>query len=276
MNHDRIRAADGKLVSVDGFMIPLEYSGKKVSKFILAINQNTCCFGGNPQIHEFIIVSVAGGGLNDEMDIPLRVKGVLRVRVIRSQGKLSGHYQLESQIVASAEGMAFQCIYCVGLSRLLQPANIIPLIAHMPQYGHAMNVHRPAPALEPFRRHVPASSILERKQSGEIVNYSHDYKTATLQPVIVTVRLLQEYFQNGLLSQSGWPVLGFSCQFAAAPFGAPPVEARDLILVSSPHARHTEHILSFQLRSLNAAKPQTCVTGAARHKGSMDSADNRY
>jgi hypothetical protein len=90
----RIRAADGKLVSVDGFMIPLEYNGKKVSKFILAMNQNTCCFGGNPQIHEFIIVSAPAGGANDEMDIPLRIKGVLHVGAFRSNGKLSGVYRL--------------------------------------------------------------------------------------------------------------------------------------------------------------------------------------
>jgi len=99
---DRIRAADGKLVNVDGFMIPLEYNGKKVSKFILAMNQNTCCFGGNPQIHEFIIVTVAGAGVNDEMDIPLRVKGVLHVAVIRNQGKLSGIYRLDAQSVTYA------------------------------------------------------------------------------------------------------------------------------------------------------------------------------
>ena len=96
---ERIRAADGKEVNVDGFMIPLEFNGKKVRKFILAMNQNTCCFGGNPQIHEFIIVSVAGAGVNDEMDIPLRVRGVLHVAVIRSQGKLSGIYQLDSQSI---------------------------------------------------------------------------------------------------------------------------------------------------------------------------------
>jgi hypothetical protein len=99
---ERIRAADGKRVSVDGYMIPLEYNGKKVSKFILAMNQNTCCFGGNPQIHEFIIVSVSGAGANDEMDIPLRVKGGLHVGVVRSQGKLSGIYRLDGESVTYA------------------------------------------------------------------------------------------------------------------------------------------------------------------------------
>ena len=101
---DRIRAADGKFISVDGFMIPLEHNGKKVTKFILAMNQNTCCFGGNPQIHEFIIVSVGGAGVKDEMDIPLRVKGVLHVAVIRNQGKLSGIYRLDAQSVTYAPG----------------------------------------------------------------------------------------------------------------------------------------------------------------------------
>jgi hypothetical protein len=99
---ERIRAADGRDVSVDGFMIPLEYKGRKVSKFILAMNQNTCCFGGNPQIHEFIIVSAAGAGVNNEMDIPLRVKGVLHVGIVRSQGKLSGIYRLDGESVTYA------------------------------------------------------------------------------------------------------------------------------------------------------------------------------
>jgi hypothetical protein len=96
---ERIRAASGKLVNVDGFMIPLEYNGKKVSKFILAMNQNTCCFGGNPQIHEFIIVYVNGPGVPNEMDIPLRVRGVLHVGVQRSHGKLTGVYQLDATSV---------------------------------------------------------------------------------------------------------------------------------------------------------------------------------
>ncbi|HEV2693953.1 MAG TPA: DUF3299 domain-containing protein [Verrucomicrobiae bacterium] len=99
---ERIRAGDGKLVSVDGFMIPLEYGGKKVTRFILAMNQNTCCFGGNPQVHEFIIVSAPVGGATDEMDVPLRVKGVLRVGAFRSNGKLSGIYQLAAQNVEYA------------------------------------------------------------------------------------------------------------------------------------------------------------------------------
>jgi hypothetical protein len=99
---ERIRAADGKSVSVDGFMIPLEYDGRKVTKFILAMNQNTCCFGGNPQIHEFIIVSVIGAGVDNEMDIPLRVRGVLQVAVVRSQGKLSGIYRLAARSVTYA------------------------------------------------------------------------------------------------------------------------------------------------------------------------------
>ena len=99
---DRLRAAEGRNVSVDGFMIPLEYKEKKVVKFILAMNQNTCCFGGNPQIHEFIIVTVAGYGVEDQMDIPLRVKGVLHVAAFRSKGTLSGIYRLNAESVAYA------------------------------------------------------------------------------------------------------------------------------------------------------------------------------
>jgi hypothetical protein len=99
---NRLRAADGKNLSVDGYMIPLTYQGKKVTQFILAMNQNTCCFGGNPQIHEFIIVHVAGSGTDDQMDIPLRVKGILHVGAFRNQGTLSGIYRLDAQSVTYA------------------------------------------------------------------------------------------------------------------------------------------------------------------------------
>ena len=95
----RIQAATGKKISVDGFMIPLEYKGREVTKFILAMNQNTCCFGGNPQVHEFIIVTAPGDGVEDQMDIPLRVTGHLQVGAFRHQGTLSGIYRLSAQSV---------------------------------------------------------------------------------------------------------------------------------------------------------------------------------
>jgi len=95
----RIQAATGKKISVDGFMIPLEYKGREVTKFILAMNQNTCCFGGNPQVHEFIIVTAPGDGVADQMDIPLRVSGVLQVGAFRHHGTLSGIYRLTAQSV---------------------------------------------------------------------------------------------------------------------------------------------------------------------------------
>ena len=98
----RIQAATGKKISVDGFMIPLEYKGREVTKFILAMNQNTCCFGGNPQVHEFIIVTAPGDGVEDQMDIPLRVTGVLQVGAFRHLGTLSGIYRLTAQSVAYA------------------------------------------------------------------------------------------------------------------------------------------------------------------------------
>jgi len=96
---DRIKAADGKTITVDGFMIPLEYQGSQVSKFILAMNQNTCCFGASPQINEFIIVSLRDKCVDDEMDIPLRVKGVLHVAVHRERGTLSSIYRMDAQSV---------------------------------------------------------------------------------------------------------------------------------------------------------------------------------
>ena len=96
----RIRAADGKKISVDGFMIPLEYNGKKVSKFILAMNQNTCCFGGNPKLTDRIQIRLTGGKKIEFSEKLFAVAGTFHLRPSQAKGLDGGViYHLDAEFV---------------------------------------------------------------------------------------------------------------------------------------------------------------------------------
>jgi hypothetical protein len=91
-----IRAADGKTVTVEGFMMPVTFGEKgKVTSFLLTMNQPSCCYGGASQIHEFVVVRAPGPGVGCFMDGPVRVQGTLHVGAEREGGVLSSVYRLD-------------------------------------------------------------------------------------------------------------------------------------------------------------------------------------
>ena len=49
-----------------------------------------------------VIVTAPGDGVEDQMDIPLRVNGILQVGAFRHQGTLSGIYRLSAKSVTYA------------------------------------------------------------------------------------------------------------------------------------------------------------------------------
>lgn len=73
-----VKVLDGSLVSVSGFMIPIEVAGDRASLFILVRSQLLCCFGQAPQLNEWILVRAAPP-LPIVTDVPLTVFGVLEV-----------------------------------------------------------------------------------------------------------------------------------------------------------------------------------------------------
>jgi len=92
-----IKAADGKKVAVEGFMVPVSFDDKgKLTSFLLTKNQPTCCYGGASQIHEFVQVNLSGPPVKWNMDDPVRVQGVLHVGAKRENGALSSVYRLDA------------------------------------------------------------------------------------------------------------------------------------------------------------------------------------
>jgi len=98
-----LRAADGKTIRVNSYMTPLDYEGGKTKAFLLSRNPSACCFGAMPLIHELIEVRLKGEGVPVFSDVPVQVRGVLRVGAKRNGAILGCIYRIEAESVAEAE-----------------------------------------------------------------------------------------------------------------------------------------------------------------------------
>lgn len=95
-----IRALDNHIVSVEGFMVPLDFDKDKLVEFILVKAPFGCCFGTPPQIHELIKVRVKSPGVSPIMDGPAHARGILHVGAERENGYLGSIYRMEAETVS--------------------------------------------------------------------------------------------------------------------------------------------------------------------------------
>jgi len=94
-----IRALDHRVVSVDGFMIPAQMEKDKVTEFLLSRNPPACCYGGVPQIHEWVKVRVKPPGVAPEEYNIVRAHGILSVGAERLDGALTSVYRMDADKV---------------------------------------------------------------------------------------------------------------------------------------------------------------------------------
>jgi len=99
-----IRALDHRAMAVDGFMIPSQMENGKVMEFLLSRNPPACCYGGVPQIHEWIKVRVKPPGVEWEEYNTVRAHGVLRVGAERVDGSLTSIYRMDVDKVEVTPG----------------------------------------------------------------------------------------------------------------------------------------------------------------------------
>jgi hypothetical protein len=95
-----IRALDGRLVRLKGFMLPTRLEAGLTTEFLLMRDQSMCCFGVVPRINEWVSVRMEGGGVRPLMDQPVTVFGTLHVGATFQNGMLLGLYQMEGEDLA--------------------------------------------------------------------------------------------------------------------------------------------------------------------------------
>jgi hypothetical protein len=96
-----IRALDRRSVSVEGFIVPIDFEKDKMIEFILVQAPFGCCYGVPPQIHELIKVRVKSPGISPMLDGPVRMRGILRVGAERENGYLSSIYRMDAETVTA-------------------------------------------------------------------------------------------------------------------------------------------------------------------------------
>ena len=75
----RLREESGKMVAVEGFMIPTVVDeNNEVKEFLLLPDQMSCCFGQTPEANGWVVVN-ASKGVEVMMDRIIRVTGQLTV-----------------------------------------------------------------------------------------------------------------------------------------------------------------------------------------------------
>jgi len=100
---EAVRALDGRKVSIEGYMIPIDFQKGKIISFILSKAMFGCCYGDSPQINEVIKVVSADGKPMSYLTMP-RVTGILEVgEEFDSEGYIDSIYRIKADAVTAGK-----------------------------------------------------------------------------------------------------------------------------------------------------------------------------
>lgn len=94
---------NGKKVSIEGYIIPLNWDNDKVNEFLIARDPMGCCYGATPEIHQFVRVKMKPPGISPTDFYVVRAHGVLKVGADRSKGGgLGSIYRMDAETAGPA------------------------------------------------------------------------------------------------------------------------------------------------------------------------------
>ena len=94
-----VKGWSGHKALVTGFMLPTKLEKGKCTEFILMANQMACCYGGTPNMNDWVIVRMPQG-VAVLMDVPVSFYGTLKVGALFENGYLTGIYELAAEKMA--------------------------------------------------------------------------------------------------------------------------------------------------------------------------------
>lgn len=103
-----VRALDGQVVRIEGFVMPVKMNGKHLAAFMLMSFVPDCCFAKEPRVNDWVMVGVPAelalspSGLDYAV-----VTGRLQVKPVKdATGELAGLFALHASTVTPADGPA--------------------------------------------------------------------------------------------------------------------------------------------------------------------------
>jgi hypothetical protein len=99
-----IRALNRQRVSIDGFMLPIDFDGAGVTTFLLNASYDMCYFGAPTQPNEFIVVKMRNGRRTRFVHTPVAVFGTLIVEEERRDGRVVSLYRMDAEAIGLGAG----------------------------------------------------------------------------------------------------------------------------------------------------------------------------
>ncbi|GIX03678.1 MAG: hypothetical protein KatS3mg113_0684 [Planctomycetaceae bacterium] len=96
---DWLRELHGKRIRIRGFMYP-QFESTGIERFVLARDNQICCFGRDPKVYDLIEVEMARGKTTDYiLGRPFDVVGIFHIQLIVEDGKPLGLYRVTDAII---------------------------------------------------------------------------------------------------------------------------------------------------------------------------------
>jgi len=93
-----VKALDGKLIAIEGFMLPLDLTSQGVSMFMLNASIDMCYFGAPVRMNEWVLVTMKGGKRAPFTHLATTVKGRFSVGEQIRNGRVGSLYRLEADL----------------------------------------------------------------------------------------------------------------------------------------------------------------------------------
>jgi hypothetical protein len=92
----KVKALDGTLVELEGFMLPLDITPDGVSQFMLNASIDLCYFGAPVRMNEWVLVRMKGGTRAKFTHLATTVRGRFEVGEVMKNGRVTSLYRLEA------------------------------------------------------------------------------------------------------------------------------------------------------------------------------------
>jgi hypothetical protein len=92
--HPEVQALDGEPIFLKGYMYP-ERQTEGLTRFVLVKDSGECCFGGNPDVTDMVLVEMQEGKSVNYLPGRVSVAGVFRAQQPQQAGVLQTVYKLE-------------------------------------------------------------------------------------------------------------------------------------------------------------------------------------
>lgn len=91
---DPVKALNGRLIALRGFMLPLDLDAKGVSKFMLNASLDMCYFGAPVRFNDWVMVTMPAGKKAKFSHLPTNVTGRFEVGQELKNGRIVSLYRM--------------------------------------------------------------------------------------------------------------------------------------------------------------------------------------